>query len=181
MIRELFTIKHVISVGLIVGGCLLYTLFNLGEFVGYAVLPLVALLVFTLELNGTTFVIPTLNTLIVMLFIAYALPIEPSRKAVILISIVVISVIAAWSHYLRIQHQNISNRILTLKRRNDLRATITKLERWADELKIFSKQLAKTDEKVSEMLDRIATDLIDTVTVGDGLLQLAEEREKLNE
>jgi hypothetical protein len=73
------------------------------------------------------------------------------------------------------------NHIVTLQRRNDLRATISKLEKRSDELKALSHQFRKTDEKASEVLERIAGDLIDIVTIGDGLLQLAEEKNRLNE
>lgn len=166
---------------ILIGALSMMYMFDYGQAAAYSVAPIYVLSVILLYLDGKTMYVPMVNTIILILAIFYyqSSRVEVFRVSLNIISIMLINGIIWGERYHRLTVYDLVNKQERLERRENLRETLNRIERDTFKLKSVQGYLRGSDPAASNELSQIADDLINLVTVGDGLLQLSDERKVL--
>lgn len=154
---------------------------NYGDVTSYSVSPIYVLSVVLLYLDGKSIIVPTVNTLLLVATIYYyqANVVVPARVVINMLSIIIINGIIWGERYHRLTVYDLVNKKKWLERRNGLRETLNRIERNVYKLRSVQDYFKSSDPIASKELAEIGEDLINIVTVGDGLLQLVDEKKAL--
>jgi len=166
---------------ILIGALSMMYMFDYGQAAAYSVAPIYVLSVILLYLDGKTMYVPMVNTIILILAIFYyqSSRVEVFRVSLNIISVILINGIIWGERYHRLTVYDLVNKQERLERRENLRETLNRIERNTFKLKSVQGYLRDSNPAASNELSQIADDLINLVTVGDGLLQLSDERKVL--